>query len=480
MRAVRRRVAGDEQITFFTRMHRGSLVTRILPAATAGAGGAAGILIAAERLEMERDIAVAAAIAIAALFAARLTMDALRWRGRRMVLTDRRVIVTHGMLGRRIASVPLANIAGVELRRSIFGRLFGYGALLLRVPGETLRIRPLPRPKDAHRAVLETLRPPGRARIPEGPSRGEATRSNTVGGAPVAPDPSGVAIAGRYRLERRLATGGMGTVHAAIDERLGRRVAVKVLRDELARDARSRERFRREARAVAALNHPSIAAIYDYGEEGDLSYIVMELVAGRDVAAMLEDEGTLDPHHATEIIAAVLDALGHAHDAGIVHRDVKPGNVIVTPSHVVKVTDFGIARAAGDERLTATGAVLGSAHYLSPEQARGERATPSSDIYSTGVLLFEILTGSPPFDGESPVLVAERRLTESVPAPSRVVAGISESLDEVVRRATSKRPEDRYPSAAHMAHALRTVAERDRRGRKTLRLGNADTPELLT
>ncbi len=262
-----------------------------------------------------------------------------------------------------------------------------------------------------------------------------------------------VILSGRYRLQERLATGGMGTVYSGVDERLGRRVAVKLLKEDLAGDPRFVERFRREARAVAALSHPNIASVFDYGEEGS-HFIVMELVDGRDLARVLSEDGRLDPERTIAIGTQVLDALQHAHDAGVVHRDVKPGNVIIGHSNRVKVTDFGIARALGDSTLTATGSVLGSAHYVAPEQAEGKSTSPQTDIYSTGIVLYEMLTGELPFTGESPLQVALRQVSDPMAAPSAINKDVPAGLDAVVATATAKDPGDRFASAAAMSSAL--------------------------
>jgi hypothetical protein len=267
----------------------------------------------------------------------------------------------------------------------------------------------------------------------------------------------GVELSGRYLLEERLAGGGMGSVYAARDERLGRRVAVKVLKEDLAAEPDFVERFRREARAVAALVHPNIANVFDYGEDGDRHYIVMELVEGRDLARLLRDEGRPPIGRAIPITSQLCDALGHAHSAGVVHRDVKPANVIVDPSDRVRVTDFGIARAQGDATLTGAGSVLGTAQYISPEQASGGEIGPASDVYSTGIVLYEVLTGTAPFTAESPISLALRHVNENVPAPSAADPRVPRELDGVVGRATAKAPGDRYANGNDMAAALRNL-----------------------
>jgi eukaryotic-like serine/threonine-protein kinase len=263
----------------------------------------------------------------------------------------------------------------------------------------------------------------------------------------------------RYRLIEILASGGMGKVYYATDSRLGRAVAVKMLRDDLAHDERFVERFRREARAAASLSHPNVAGVYDYGEDEGRYFIVMEYVDGRDLARVLREEGPLSPDRAARIGAQVADALAHAHAAGLVHRDVKPANVIVLDGNRVKVTDFGIARAAGDATLTAAGSVLGTAQYISPEQAEGNSAGPQSDIYSLGIVLYEMLTGAVPFTGDSALGVAMRHVTDTVPPPSELNGDVPKAFDQVVAKATVKNPSDRYSDARAMALALSEAAQ---------------------
>ena len=265
-------------------------------------------------------------------------------------------------------------------------------------------------------------------------------------------------LKGRYRIDEKIATGGMGIVYSATDERLDRRVAIKLLDERLAEDPAFVERFRREARAVAALAHPNIARVFDYAEDNEHHFIVMELVEGHDLANILRDQGPLPLERATGIAAQICTALDHAHAAGIVHRDMKPANIMVGPDDHVKVTDFGIARAIGETKLTVTGAVMGSAHYISPEQASGAGIGPASDIYSTGVVLYEMLTGDVPFTGESLMSVAARHITDTVPLPSAVNGNVPPDHDAVVARATAKEPRDRYPDASTMGAALTALA----------------------
>jgi eukaryotic-like serine/threonine-protein kinase len=264
----------------------------------------------------------------------------------------------------------------------------------------------------------------------------------------------GAVLTGRYRLGRRLATGGMGAVFEGIDERLNRTVAVKLLKDEFVNDPRFVERFRREARAVASLSHPHIASVYDYGEDTGKHFIVMELVSGSDLAQILRTEGALPVERAVRIGVQLCRALASAHAAGVIHRDIKPANIIVGDDDRVRVTDFGIARAIGDATLTATGSILGTAHYVSPEQARGDDLTFASDLYSAGIVMYEMLTGEVPFPGESAIAIAMRHMHEDVPTPSRLNPAVSASLDRVVTRATARDPSARWSSAQEMEQAL--------------------------
>jgi serine/threonine-protein kinase len=271
----------------------------------------------------------------------------------------------------------------------------------------------------------------------------------------------GTILSGRYRIEEKCAVGGMGTVYAAEDERLGRRIAVKLLKEELADDPRFIERFRREARSAAALSHPNIAGVYDYGNDGKNHFIVMELVEGNDLGRVLRDDGPLSEERAAAVASQVAAALNHAHAAGVVHRDIKPANILVGPEGRVKVTDFGIARAAGDSTLTATGVMLGTAHYISPEQASGSEIGPASDIYSLGIVLFETLTGAVPFTGDSAVAVAMRHISDPVPPPSSLNPSIDPEFDRIVTKATSKAPADRYASASDMGRDLTSILPTD-------------------
>ncbi|WP_323793104.1 Stk1 family PASTA domain-containing Ser/Thr kinase, partial [Nocardioides sp.] len=277
-------------------------------------------------------------------------------------------------------------------------------------------------------------------------------------------------IGGRYELGELLGRGGMAEVRKGTDSRLGRIVAVKRLRTDLASDATFQARFRREAQSSASLNHPAIVAVYDTGEEPaeDGSgvaqpYIVMEHVAGRTLRDILREGRKILPERALEITSGVLSALDYSHRAGIIHRDIKPGNVMLTPTGDVKVMDFGIARAISDaaNSMTQTAAVVGTAQYLSPEQARGETVDSRSDVYSAGCLLYELLTGRPPFVGDSPVAVAYQHVREPAAPPSDHDNDLPPAIDAIVMKALAKRLEDRYQSAG----AMRADIERYLAGR---------------
>jgi serine/threonine-protein kinase len=262
---------------------------------------------------------------------------------------------------------------------------------------------------------------------------------------------------GRYRIQRKLGAGGMADVYLAEDQELGRRVAIKILNGRHANDDQFIERFRREAKNAAALNHPNIVSIYDRGEAEDTYYIAMEFLDGRTLKELIVSRGAAPINVAIEYARQILSALRFAHRHGIVHRDIKPHNVLVDAEGRVKVTDFGIARA-GTSQMTETGSIVGTAQYLSPEQARGGEVDPRSDLYSLGVVLYELLTGKTPFDGETPVEIAMKHLSTAPKPPSKLRPDVPPELDKVVLRALAKNPDERYQSADEMEVDLERVA----------------------
>ncbi|WP_233358847.1 serine/threonine-protein kinase [Thermomonospora amylolytica] len=259
---------------------------------------------------------------------------------------------------------------------------------------------------------------------------------------------AGLVLDSRYRLLERLATGGMGEVWRGDDELLSRPVAVKLLRQEHVSDEQARARFRAEARYAAALQHAGIAQVYDYGEHDERAYLVMELVSGEPLSRILAQRGPLSPQTTLDVVAQAARALQVAHSAGIVHRDVKPGNLMVSADGTVKITDFGIARGLSVSTLTQTGMVMGTAHYVSPEQASGQKVTFASDLYSLGVVAYECLTGRPPFDAEQPVAIALKHVRE---APPELPEEVPEPVRGLVRAMLAKDPADRPASAQEVA-----------------------------
>ena len=282
-------------------------------------------------------------------------------------------------------------------------------------------------------------------------------------------EPMAHRLAGRYEVRSLIGRGGMAEVHLGFDTRLSRVVAIKMLRRDLAQDSIFQARFRREAQSAASLNHPNIVAVYDTGEEIiedavgrsiAVPYIVMEYVEGHTVKDLISDGTAVPINEAVEIVSGVLSALDYSHANHLVHRDIKPGNIMLTSDGKIKVMDFGIARALTDSQatMTQTNAVVGTAQYLSPEQARGETVDARSDLYSTGVVLFELLTGRPPFKGDSAVAVAYQHVEQIPPTPSSILSDIPDSLDRVVLKALAKNREDRYPTAAAMLSDLQRVS----------------------
>lgn len=269
---------------------------------------------------------------------------------------------------------------------------------------------------------------------------------------------SGLTFGGRYQLSNRIAIGGMGEVWQATDLVIGRTVAIKILKDEFMGDPGFLERFRAEARHAALVNHEGIANVFDYGEEEGSAYLVMELVPGEALSTILERERVLATDRVLDIVAQTASALHAAHAAGLVHRDIKPGNLLITPDGRVKITDFGIARIADQVPLTATGQVMGTVQYLSPEQASGHPASPTTDIYSLGIVAYEALAGRRPFTGESQVAIAMAQINET---PPDLPVTVAEPVRNLVYSSIAKNPEDRPASAAHLARAAQALRRGD-------------------
>src|SRR5436305_8668030 len=262
---------------------------------------------------------------------------------------------------------------------------------------------------------------------------------------------------GRYRIVRKLGAGGMANVYLAEDQELGRRVAIKILNERHANDEQFVERFRREAKNAAGLSHPNIVSIFDRGQAENTYYIAMEYLDGRSLKELITARGPAPIHVAVDYARQILAALRIAHRQGVVHRDIKPHNVLVDGEGRIKVTDFGIARA-GPSQMTEEGSIIGTAQYLSPEQAQGAPVTPASDLYSVGIVLYELLTGEVPFSGETPVELAMKHLSRVPEPPSHLRPEIQRDLDFVVMRALAKSPEERYTSADEMDADLARIA----------------------
>jgi eukaryotic-like serine/threonine-protein kinase len=268
---------------------------------------------------------------------------------------------------------------------------------------------------------------------------------------------AGQLLDGRYRVGSWIARGGMATVYLGTDTKLDRTVALKVAHTELAGDPEFVRRFAGEARSVARLSSPNVVAVYDQGSEGDLLFLVMEYVPGRTLRELMREQGRLGPHVALDIISGVLSGLAAAHNAGIVHRDVKPENVLLGDGNTIKVADFGLARAATRASHTRTGMIIGTAAYLAPEQVTHSAADARTDVYAAGVMLFEMLTGVQPHTGETPLAVAHKHVSDAVPPPSSLVPGLPRSLDTLVAQATNRDPDLRPADASHFLHAVTEV-----------------------
>ena len=268
----------------------------------------------------------------------------------------------------------------------------------------------------------------------------------------------GVLLDGRYRVEAPIATGGMSTVYRGLDARLDRPVALKVMDARYARDQQFLTRFQREAQSIARLRHPGLVAIHDQGNDATRPFLVMELIEGGTLRELLRERGPMPPHAVAAVLRPVLGGLGVAHRAGLVHRDIKPENVLISDDGEVKLADFGLVRAIADAGITSTSVILGTAAYLSPEQVLGRSTGPRSDVYSAGVMTFELLTGRTPFTGDNPLAVANQRLDLDVPPPGSLIDGVPPQFDAFVARATARDPENRFPDASAMAAELDEIA----------------------
>ncbi|KDF01799.1 serine/threonine protein kinase [Mycolicibacterium aromaticivorans JS19b1 = JCM 16368] len=275
----------------------------------------------------------------------------------------------------------------------------------------------------------------------------------------VTSDPlNGVLLEDRYRVDAKIATGGMSTVYRGLDVRLDRPVALKVMDARYAGDSQFLTRFQREARAVARLKDPGLVAVYDQGLDGSHPFLVMELIEGGTLRELLRERGPMPPHAAAAVLRPLLGGLATAHRAGLVHRDVKPENVLISDDGEVKLVDFGLVRAVAEAGITSTSVILGTAAYLSPEQVSTGAADARSDVYAVGVLAYELITGATPFTGDNPLTVAYQRMDHDVPPPSAAISGVPPQFDEFIARATARDPEARFADAAEMAEDLDAIA----------------------
>lgn len=265
-------------------------------------------------------------------------------------------------------------------------------------------------------------------------------------------------LEGRYVIDRPIARGGMATVYRCVDTRLGRDVAAKVMHEQYVHDPVFRDRFRREARAMAQLSHPNLVNVYDFSSQGETVFLIMELIDGGTLRELLTERGPMPPHAAAAVMRGMLTGLAVAHGKGLIHRDIKPDNILIDSDHRVKLADFGLVRAAADATAT-TDQIVGTVSYLSPEQVDGSPLTAASDVYSAGIVLFELLTGTTPFTGDSQLGRAYARLNTDVPPPSAFIQGVPKLFDELVATATAREPSDRFHNAAEFLHALEDVAE---------------------
>ncbi len=269
----------------------------------------------------------------------------------------------------------------------------------------------------------------------------------------------GVLLDGRYRVEAKIAAGGMSTVYRGHDVRLDRQVALKVMDSRYADDREFLTRFQREARAIARLKSPGLVALYDQGNDAAHPFLVMELVDGGTLRELLRERGPMPPHAVVAVLRPLLSGLGVAHRADLVHRDVKPENVLISRDGEVKLVDFGLVRATAEAGITSTSVILGTAAYLSPEQVLGAETGPRSDVYAAGIMAFELLTGTTPFKGDNAITVANQRLDQDVPAPSSVIDGVPGQFDEFIARATAREADARFSDAAAMGAELDAIAE---------------------
>jgi serine/threonine-protein kinase len=269
----------------------------------------------------------------------------------------------------------------------------------------------------------------------------------------------GAVLDGRYRVDTMIATGGTSSVYRGLDLRLDRPVALKVMESRYAGDQQFLTRFQREARAVARLKDPGLVAVYDQGIEGRHPFLVMELIEGGTLRELLRERGPMPPHAVAAVLKPVLGGLAVAHAAGLVHRDIKPENVLISDEGEVKIADFGLVRAVAEAKITSTSVILGTAAYLSPEQVSTGDADPRSDVYSVGILAYELLTGVTPFTGDNALTVAYQRMDHDVPAPGTVIAGVPTQFDELVLHATARDPQRRYTDAGDMADDLAEIVD---------------------